>query len=119
MKKHGLALAVRVLLLIIMMGWVAAADAAPPAHAPAHGWRAKHQYRYYPSASCYYDTGRNLWFYIEYGGWRVGAEIPVELKTRLGGFVTIGLDTDRPYEFYESHYRDYPPEKYKKKKKAK
>jgi hypothetical protein len=31
----------------------------PPAHAPAHGYRAKHQYRYYPSRSVYYDTGRS------------------------------------------------------------
>jgi hypothetical protein len=33
----------------------------PPAHAPAHGYRAKHRYRYYPSCSVYFDIGRVLW----------------------------------------------------------
>ena len=28
----------------------------PPPHAPAHGYRAKYTYRYYPSCSVYYDT---------------------------------------------------------------
>jgi hypothetical protein len=33
-----------------------------PPHAPAHGYRAKHQYRYYPSYSVYYDHGRKIYF---------------------------------------------------------
>jgi len=37
----------------------------PPSHAPAHGYRAKHQYRYYPSHSVYYDTARGLYFFLE------------------------------------------------------
>lgn len=105
------------LALLIAGTFALEAMADPPPQAPAHGWRAKHQYRYYPNASCYYDTGRKLWFYIEYGGWRVGASIPAELKARLGSYVTIGLDTDQPYDDYEKHQKEYPPEKQKQKKK--
>jgi len=36
----------------------------PPPHAPAYGYRAKYQYRYYPSAGVYYDTYRQLYFYL-------------------------------------------------------
>jgi hypothetical protein len=91
--------------------------AAPPAHAPAHGYRAKHQYRYYPACSAYYDTGRKLWFYIKAGDWTFGASLPADLRARLGGSVMIDLDTDRPYDFHGEHAEKYPAQKYKPKKK--
>ena len=37
----------------------------PPPHAPAHGYRAKHTYRYYPDASVYFDISRKIYFYLE------------------------------------------------------
>ncbi|MGD9382490.1 MAG: hypothetical protein PVH55_00415, partial [Desulfobacterales bacterium] len=37
----------------------------PPPHAPAHGYRAKYKYRYYPACSVYYDDYRKLYFYLE------------------------------------------------------
>ena len=44
----------------------------PPPHAPAHGYRAKHRYRYYPSCSQYgYDAirlhgaGRGSWMAVK------------------------------------------------------
>ncbi len=37
----------------------------PPPWAPAHGYRAKHRYRYYPSAEIYFDLGRGIYFYYE------------------------------------------------------
>lgn len=92
-------------------------SAAPPAHAPAHGYRAKHQYRYYPGSSVYYDTGRKIWFYIKAGDWTFGASLPADLKARLGDSVSIGLDTDRPFDYNDEHLKKYPAEKYKPKKK--
>jgi hypothetical protein len=58
----------------------------PPAHAPAHGYRAKHQYRYYPSRSVYYDTGRKLYFYIKGDNWEVGVigRLALPCQTRFG-----------------------------------
>ena len=91
----------------------------PPPHAPAHGYRAKHQYRYYPSCSVYYDSGRRLYFYLKGDNWEVGASLPSHLRAELGGYVSIELDTDKPYKHYKEHKAKYPPGQMKKKHKKK
>jgi hypothetical protein len=91
----------------------------PPAHAPAHGYRAKHQYRYYPSSSVYYDTGRGLYFYLESDNWEVGASLPSSLRVGLGDSVSIELDTDKPYKLHKEHVKKFPPKKFNKNKKKK
>ena len=91
----------------------------PPAHAPAHGYRAKHQYRYYPSRSVYYDTDRGLYFYLKGDNWEVGASLPGSLRVGLGDAVDIELDTDRPYIHHAEHVKQYPPKQFKQKKKGK
>ena len=91
----------------------------PPAHAPAHGYRAKHQYRYYPSRSVYYDTDRRLYFYIKGDNWEVGASLPNRIRIGLGESVNIELDTDRPYVYHSEHVKKYPPGQMKKKNKKK
>jgi hypothetical protein len=64
----------------------------------------------------YYDAGRGVWFYIKTGDWTIGASIPADLKMQLGHYVNISMDTDKPYEFNDEHRKEYPAEKYKKKK---
>jgi hypothetical protein len=91
----------------------------PPAHAPAHGYRAKHQYRYYPSRSVYYDTGRELYFYLKGNSWEVGASLPSSLRVGLGDSVSIELDTEKPYIYHADHVKKYPPGQMKKKNKTK
>jgi hypothetical protein len=91
----------------------------PPAHAPAHGYRAKHQYRYYPSRSVYYDTGRRLYFYLKGDNWEVGASLPHHIRIGLGESVSIELDTDKPYIHHAEHVKKYPPGQMKKKNKKK
>jgi hypothetical protein len=91
----------------------------PPPHAPAHGYRAKHQYRYYPSSSVYYDTGRRLYFYIKGGNWEVGASLPNQIRIGLGDSVKIELNTDKPYIYHSEHVNKYPPGQLKKKNKKK
>ncbi len=91
----------------------------PPPHAPAHGYRAKHQYRYYPSRNVYYDQGRGVYFYIKGDGWAVGASLPTHLQSDLGYAVNLDLDTDTPYEFNADHLKQYPQEKYQRGKAAK
>lgn len=88
----------------------------PPAHAPAHGYRAKHQYRYYPSRSVYLDTGRGLYFYLKGDNWEVGASLPTGLKAGLGDYVSFELDTDKPYVHHAEHAQKYPPGQSKEKK---
>ena len=89
----------------------------PPAHAPAHGYRAKHQYRYYPSCSVYYDTGRKLYFYLKGDNWEIGASLPSKLRVGLDDSVTLELDTTKPYIHHAEHVEKYRPKTYKKKKK--
>lgn len=91
----------------------------PPAHAPAHGYRARHQYRYFPTASVYHDAGRGVYFYLSGSNWQVAASLPMELRARLGDSVSIEVDTDRPYIYHDQHQRQYPPGKMKKAKKHK
>lgn len=91
----------------------------PPAHAPAHGYRAKHHYRYYPSRNVYHDTDRGLYFYLKGDNWEVGAKLPSSLRVGLGDSVSIELETDKPYIYHADHVRKYPPGQMKKKHKKK
>ena len=85
----------------------------PPSHAPAHGYRAKHSYRYYRNEHAYYDIHRNLYFYLEGDGWRIAASLPSHIKLS-NDYVTVELETDKPYEYYEEHTEKYPPGQMKK-----
>ena len=91
----------------------------PPAHAPAHGYRAKHQYRYYPSQQVYHDSDRGLYFYLKGDNWEAGASLPSHLKAALGESVTFELDIDNPYVQNAEHIKKYPPKKSKGKKNKK
>jgi hypothetical protein len=81
----------------------------PPSHAPAHGYRAQFQYRYYPDAEVYYDAGRKLYFYLEGNGWRIGASLPSPLLASLGNSVDLEMDTDKPFLYHDDHKAQYPP----------
>ena len=91
----------------------------PPTHAPAHGYRAKHQYRYYPNCNVYHDASRGVYFYLKGDGWAVGASLPLDLQSNLGASVNLDMDTDKPYEQNSEHLKQYPKEKYKPGKAAK
>jgi hypothetical protein len=69
----------------------------PPAHAPAHGYRAKYNYHYYPKANVYYDTDRKLYFYMQGDNWRASVSLPLDLKLELGNYLSVEMDCDKPY----------------------
>jgi hypothetical protein len=100
MKKR---LGIAILLIVCILALPVCAFAGgkskggPPAHAPAHGYRAKYQYQYYAQANVYYDTTRRLYFYAEGGNWQASVSLPVDLKLRLGDHVTVEMDSDKPY----------------------
>ncbi len=93
--------------------------AGPPRHAPAHGYRAKYSYQYYPSCYVYFDISRRCYFYLAGDGWKVSASLPANLRAQLGEYVSIQMDTDRPYTKFKDHKKKYPPGQLKKKKKKK
>lgn len=86
----------------------------PPEHAPAHGYRSHHRYQYYPSASVYHDVDRGVYFYLSGSNWQVAASLPQALRVRLGGPVSLEMDTAKPYIYYDQHRRKYPPGQMKK-----
>lgn len=87
---------------------------APPPWAPAHGHRAKYVYRYYPSSSIYFDTGRGLYFYLRGGAWTASASLPGGITISVNDFVTLEMDNDRPYAYHSDVKKRYPPGKLKK-----
>lgn len=89
----------------------------PPAHAQAYGYRSKHQYQYFPSCSVYHDPTRGLYFYLSGSDWNVAAALPNDLRIKLGSFVSIDMDTDKPYIYNAQHKKQYPPGQNKKEKK--
>lgn len=91
----------------------------PPPWAPAHGYRAKHQYRYYPESRVYYDTGRGVYFYYHNGDWQVSASLPGSVRIDIDKYVTLEMDSDRPYEYHHKVEERYPPERSKGKRKTK
>ena len=64
---------------------------------PAHGYRKKRLYLYYPSADVYYDVGRSSYFYVEGGEWKVVFSLPSSVEINLREAISLELDTDEPY----------------------
>jgi len=81
--------------------------ADPPPWAPAHGYRAQHEYVYYPSHEIYYEPASSLWFWLDQGNWRFGVELPIYYRQYTRGGITVVLDAERPY-----HRHDYVVEHY-------
>ncbi|MCF8086284.1 MAG: hypothetical protein K9J48_05260 [Desulfohalobiaceae bacterium] len=81
----------------------------PPPWAPAHGHRAKHRYRYYPSAEVYFDVNRDIYFYYQNGQWRTSVGIPGNIRVQLGDSVTLEMNTKQPYEYHSEVIQRYPP----------
>ena len=80
----------------------------PPPWAPAHGYRAKHQYRYWPRAQVYFDAGRGMYFYYSGGSWQAGARLPGGISVS-GSYVNLDMDTSKPYKWHKDVIKSYPP----------
>ena len=91
-----------------------AKDSGPPPWAPAHGYRAKHRYNYYPSSYVYFDIDRILYFYLSAGQWRVSASLPADIRIEVGESVVLEMDTDTPYRYHTDVVKHYPPGQAKK-----
>jgi hypothetical protein len=91
----------------------------PPPWAPAHGRRAKYHYYYYPDAYIYFDTGRRIYFYYQDNQWQVSESLPAGVRITVGDYVTLEMDTDKPYQFHSDVIKSYPPGQLKKEDKDK
>ena len=86
----------------------------PPPWAPAHGYRAKYHYRYYPACSVYFDIGRKTYFYGSGGQWVMAASLPAGICLNFNNYVVLDMDSDRPYVWHAEVEKKYPPGQLKK-----
>jgi len=75
-----------------------------------------YSYRYYPSCYVYYDIDRSLYYYLEGDVWKQSASLSSNLERKLGDYVIIEMDTDKPYIEHKKHAQYFPPEKSPKSK---
>ncbi len=82
----------------------------PPPWAPAHGYRAKVRYIYFPDYNFYFDLQRGVYIYMSGDIWQIGIALPV-MYTRidLGGAakVQLELNTDSPQQYNADHIIKY------------
>jgi hypothetical protein len=90
----------------------------PPSWAPAHGARARHQYRYYPSSRVYFSEERGVYCYLLDGRWHEARRLPAAVRLD-SHYVIVELDGDKPYLYHDDIVRKYPPHETKGKKKKK
>jgi hypothetical protein len=101
--------------IVIGTSYPAYEDEGPPPWAPAHGHRAKHQYRYYPSERVYFDPQQRVYFYLSGGNWQMSVSLPSTIRITVNDFVSLDMDSDRPYEHHNEVIKRYPPGQLKKK----
>jgi hypothetical protein len=92
-------------------------EEGPPPWAPAHGNRAKHIYRYYPYHRIYFDEKAGVYFYLINGKWQMSVSLPSSILITVNDFVTLDMDTDKPYKYDNEVVKRYPPGQAKKKDK--
>ena len=97
--------------------WKKPKKGGPPPHAPAHGYRAKYAYRYYPACHVYFDVQREVYFYLAGNNWRMSVSLPRDIRMQLADHVIIEMDSDKPYTKFSEHTRKYPPGQMKKEEK--
>ena len=84
---------------------------------PATASKQTYSYQYYPSSSVYYDIHRRLYFYPEDHNWKIFASLPGNLERKLGDYVKIEMENDKPYLDNDKHAKKFPPEDSRKTKK--
>ena len=84
-------------------------DKGPPPWAPAHGYRAKYQYYYYPNSQVYYDSNRGLYFYYSNEKWEFSVSLPSFINLDKNISVVLEMDADEPYIYHSEVVKRYPP----------
>ncbi|OWP74825.1 hypothetical protein [Flavobacterium oreochromis] len=91
----------------------------PPDWAPAHGYRAKTRYVYFPDHNFYYDLQAQNYIYLKGNNWEIKASLPSPfININLGQSSQVELDFygERPYFYNENHIVRYKKiKKYKEK----
>jgi hypothetical protein len=83
----------------------------PPPWAPAHGFRRNRDYYYYPEAAVYFRPLDRVWFFLDGGNWRFGAQLPTTIRVDFERSVALTMESDKPFEFHR-HVTNYYPASY-------
>ena len=76
---------------------------------PETSSKQKYSYRYYPSCSVYYDIHTKLYYYLQDDNWKICAFLPRNFEGKLGDYVEIEMESDKPYLENEKHVKKFPP----------
>lgn len=109
-KTKSLKIFVIVLLLSLFIIPETTFAQGPPPWAPAHGYRAKTRYIYFPAHNFYYDIHTHNYLYLNNGNWFVSVSIPRPfININLGNAVQVQLDYygSYPYYYNANHYERY------------
>jgi hypothetical protein len=69
------------------------------------------RYQYFPSVRVYHDAERGLYFFLQGTEWRIAVALPSELRLQLRYYVTLEMDSDKPYLYNDQHEQQYPAER--------
>jgi len=86
----------------------------PSSWASAHGprvedvlYRHYYYYHYYPTSGVYLNMSTGAYFYLNEGTWQVAMRLPTSVRLDTGSYVSLELETDRPYLYYDEHKVTY------------
>jgi hypothetical protein len=75
-------------------------------------------FNYYPSCYVYYSIDRKMYYYLEDDNWKICAFLPKNFKGKLGEYVKLEMDTNKPYTHHRQHVKKFAQIESKKKKKS-
>lgn len=87
----------------------------PPPWAPAHGWRRKQIYYYYPEVEVYYYPAVARYYWLERGEWRVGTRLPTYYVIEEHRKIELELDFE-PHTQHARIKNMYPPDHFEKRR---
>lgn len=90
------------LALVVGVGSIAFASAAPAQDEVVTTTTTKHHYVYYDAHQIYFAPETKVYYWREGDAWRSGVELPpIDRQYVRTGGVEVDLDTDRPYERHD------------------
>ena len=97
------------LIIVLLISFAASstdiiAQPGPPPWAPAHGYRAKARYTYFPSLNFYFDSRAGVYFSLEAGVWQRYTSMPPKYKNYKWAnyrYEEFEWSNDKPWE---KHY---------------
>ena len=117
---HGMGILFLVIFLFVslsgcLMTTGMSTSSGPPPWARGQGNRTQHHYRYYTYHRVYFDEQRGVYFFPSNGSWQMSVSLPSYIQITVNDFVTLDMDTDKPYEYHNDVIKRYPPGQEKKK----